>query len=130
LPEKILITDDEHYVLEATMRRLRNRGYDVAGVESGGEALEKITQEPFDLILLDIKLPGMTGIELYKHMQKNEPSLAKKVVFVTGDVMGGDTRSFLSRTKAHYIVKPFSAAQLRKEVNGILSAGEKAGMSN
>jgi response regulator of citrate/malate metabolism len=63
-------------------------------------------------------------------MQKREPSMAKKVVFITGDIMGGDTRNFLSRTKAHYIVKPFSASRLRKEVNGILSARVKTEVHN
>ena len=118
----ILVVDDEPFILKFLCRTLKGQGYNVDGVQDAKEALLKLRNGDYDLILLDIKLPGTSGIELYKHMQKREPSLAKKVVFITGDVMGGDTRNFLSRTKARYIVKPFSANRLRKEVNGILAA--------
>ena len=126
----ILVVDDEPSVLKFLCRTLEGQGYNVDGVQDAKEVLLKLRNGGYDLILLDIKLPGMSGIELYKHMQRREPSLAKKVVFITGDVMGGDTRSFLSRTKAHYIVKPFSASQLRKDVNGILSAWVQAEARN
>jgi len=117
----ILVVDDEPAVLKFLCRTLEEQGYNVDGVQDAKDVLLKLRNGGDDLILLDIKLPGTSGIELYKHMQKRTPALAKKVVFITGDIMGGDTRSFLSRTKAHYIVKPFSAGQLRKEVNGILA---------
>jgi PAS domain S-box-containing protein len=126
----ILVVDDEPAVLKFLCRTLEEQGYKVDGVQDAKEVLLKLRNGGYDLILLDIKLPGTSGIELYKHMQKRTPSLAKKVVFITGDVMGGDTRSFLSRTKAHYIVKPFSAGQLRKEVNGILAARVEPGVHN
>jgi PAS domain S-box-containing protein len=126
----ILVVDDEPAVLKFLCRTLRGQGYNVDGVQNASEVLLKFQNDGYDLILLDIKLPGMSGIDLYKHMQKKEPLLAKKVVFITGDVMGGNTRSFLSRTKAHYIVKPFSAGQLRREVNGILAARVKTETNN
>jgi PAS domain S-box-containing protein len=126
----ILVVDDEPAVLKFLCRTLEEQGYKVDGVQDAKEVLLKLRNGGYDLILLDIKLPGTSGIEIYKHMQKRAPSLAKKVVFITGDIMGGDTRSFLSRTKAHYIVKPFSAGQLRKEVNGILAARVKSDMRN
>jgi PAS domain S-box-containing protein len=126
----ILVVDDEPYILKFLCRTLENQGYNVDGVHDAKEVLLKLRNGEYDLILLDIKLPGINGIELYRHMQKREPSMAKKVVFITGDIMGGDTRNFLSRTKAHYIVKPFSASRLRKEVNGILSARVKTEVHN
>jgi two-component system NtrC family sensor kinase len=73
--------------------------------------------------MLDIKMPGMSGIELYRHFQKISPSLAERVVFITGDVMGPSTMAFLSKTKVPYIIKPFDAKQLKAEVNRVLAGG-------
>jgi len=66
-------------------------------------------------------LPGMSGIELYKNMQKIARSLASRVVFVTGDVMAPDTSDFLSRTKAPHITKPFDVKELKRTVKRILA---------
>ena len=117
----ILVVDDEPSALRFLCRTLEGQGYNVEGVQDARTVLHKLRNGSYDLILLDIKLPGVSGIELYRHMQKRKSSLARKVVFITGDIMSGETRNFLSRTKAHYIVKPFSADKLRKEVNKILS---------
>jgi len=73
--------------------------------------------------MLDIKMPGMSGIELYQHFQKISPALADRVLFITGDIMGTSTMTFLSKTKAPYIIKPFDAKQLTEEVNRVLAVG-------
>jgi DNA-binding LytR/AlgR family response regulator len=65
----------------------------------------------------------MSGIELYKYMQKAVKSLARRVVFITGDMMSKDTAAFLSRTKALYITKPFDAERLKEDINRILTEG-------
>ena len=83
--------------------------------------MEKLGGEDFDVILLDIKLPGKSGIEIYKHLQKAAQSLIRKVIFITGDAMNKDTTAFLSRTKASYISKPFGIEQLKKDIDRILS---------
>ena len=74
-----------------------------------------------DLILLDIKLPGMSGIELYRRLEAIDPALARRAMFVTGDVMEATTRDFLDKTKACYITKPFNIEQLKKDINHILT---------
>jgi CheY-like chemotaxis protein len=68
-------------------------------------------------------MPGMGGINLYEQFQEIAPSLKKRVVFVTGDVMGKRTKDFLTKTKAPYITKPFDAEQLKTEINRILASG-------
>ena len=83
--------------------------------------MEKLGGEDLDVILLDIKLPGESGIELYKHLQKAAKSLVRKVIFITGDAMNKDTTAFLSRTKASYISKPFDAEQLKNNIYRVLS---------
>jgi PAS domain S-box-containing protein len=112
----ILVVDDEPAILRFLSRVLTKEGYQVETVDNGDDALESLESKRYSLILLDIKLPGVSGIEIYKRIQKMSQSLARRVVFVTGDVMGTDTKDFLSRTKAPYIVKPFDTAQLKKKI--------------
>ena len=74
--------------------------------------MKKIKSERYGLILLDMKLPGMRGDELYKRIQRIAGSLARRVVFITGDALGADTIEFLDRTEAPCVTKPFDAEQL------------------
>ncbi|MBM3141910.1 MAG: response regulator, partial [Chloroflexi bacterium] len=74
-----------------------------------------------NLVLIDIKMPAMDGVELYRRIQKIAKSLARRVVFITGDIMGADTEKFLSETKVAHIDKPFDAEQLSREVRRALT---------
>jgi PAS domain S-box-containing protein len=118
---RILVVDDDTIVQEFLTEMLGEEGHEVEIIENGDDALERLKSEDYDVILLDIKLPGMSGIELYEYMQNNLKSSAKKVVFITGDVMGQETMDFLSRTTAPYIPKPFDTEQLKKDIDRILS---------
>ena len=102
---------------------LTGEGHEVETVDNADDALERVKSERYSLILLDIKMPGMSGIELYEHFQKTAKSLARRVVFLTGDVIGADTQAFLSKTRATCITKSFDAKQLKKEINRILAEG-------
>ena len=117
---KILVVDDEPAVLKLLSQLLADEGHHVETVDNADNAVEMVNRRSYSLILLDIKMPGMSGIELYKHFQKEDKSLARRIVFITGDVMGAGTQAFISRTKAPYITKPFDADQLKKEINRIL----------
>jgi len=119
---RILVVDDEPTVLSLVSRVLTGEGHEVETIDNADDALEMIESKRYHLILLDIKMPGMSGIELYKRIHKIAPSLARRIVFITGDVIGARTTAFLSRTKAHHIMKPFDAEQLKRAVNRILTA--------
>jgi PAS domain S-box-containing protein len=118
---KILVVDDEPVILQFLSRVLSDEGHEIETVDNADDALEMVKSKRYSLILLDIKMPGMSGIEFYKHMQKMTPSLAKRVMFVTGDVMEARTTAFLSKTKAPHFTKPFDAEQLKKKVKRILN---------
>jgi CheY-like chemotaxis protein len=117
---KILVVDDESVVRQLLGEELTEEGHHVDTAESAGTALYRIQNVRYDLILLDIKLRGMSGIELYRLMEKMPQSLIDRIIFITGDVMGTDTQKFLSETEAPYISKPFNMEQLNKEINHIL----------
>jgi len=118
---KVLVVDDEQAILQLLSRTLTDEGHEVETVDNAGDALERIKSKRYNLNLLDIKLPGMSGFELYKHLQEVAASLARRVVFVTGDVMEADTKDFLSKTKSRYITKPFDLEQLKNDINRILT---------
>ena len=103
---KILVVDDEAVIRQFVNQTLIDAGHEVALVDSAESALEEVKNKDYQVILLDIKMHGMSGIELYGHFQKISPSLAERVIFITGDVMGPSTMDFLSKTKVPYIIKP------------------------
>lgn len=119
----ILVVDDEPVVREFISKVLTEEGHQVDTVDNAEDALEMVKSKAYRIILLDIKMPGMSGIELFKRFQKMTPSLARKVVFVTGDVMGARTTAFLSKAKSPYITKPFTAGQLNIAINRLFTEG-------
>ncbi len=121
--EQFLVVDDEPLVTDFIKKVLSEEGHLVDTVNSAENALEMVNTKKYRMILLDIKMPGMSGIELYKRLQKISPSLARKVVFVTGDVMGARTTAFLSKAKLPYIMKPFDARQLNSALNRLFTEG-------
>jgi len=117
---KILVVDDEPGVRKFLKQVLTTGGHNVETVDNAEEALERIKGGRYDLILTDIKMPGMSGIELYKNVQKISRALARRVMFITGDVISADTMGFLSRTEAAHITKPFDIEKLVKDINHML----------
>ncbi len=117
---RILVVDDEVIVQQVLGEVLAEEGYVVEAVAHAREALAKLGGNNYSLILLDIKMSGMSGIEFYQHLQQTASPLAGKVVFITGDVLSADTLSFLQKSKAPFLTKPFDNEQLKRKVNRIL----------
>ena len=118
---RILVVDDEPAILVFLKKVLGGEGYEIETTSSGEEALGMIKNKRYSLILCDIKLPGLSGVELYEQIGKTAPSLQKRVIFITGDVTSADTGEFLKRAKASYVTKPFDIAKLKEEVSRMLS---------
>jgi PAS domain S-box-containing protein len=118
---RILVVDDEPVIRQFVSQVLGEQGHTVETVDNAASALKMVKSKRYRLILLDIKMPGMSGVELYKQFQKIAPSLTKRVVFITGDVMGKRTMAFLDKTKTPYMMKPFDARELKKQMNRILA---------
>jgi CheY-like chemotaxis protein len=118
---RILVVDDEPAITQVLKRVLTDEGYEVEITGKAQAALGLIKGGKYALILLDIKLPDMSGIELYQHLDKTAMSLTQRIIFITGDVLGTDTMDFFSRTGASYVTKPFDMEQLKKEVKSKLT---------
>ena len=83
------------------------------------EAWRKLANMEYSCIILDLKMPGMSGRELYQHMRRSSQTLANKVVFISGDTVGPDTRDFISQTGNPLITKPFSLDEFMKTVRDL-----------
>ena len=79
---KVLFVDDEIDFLETLMKRMKKRGVDVAGVGSGEQALYYLNKQPVDVIVLDVRMPGIGGINTLKEIKKMDPLM--EVIMLTG----------------------------------------------
>jgi signal transduction histidine kinase/CheY-like chemotaxis protein len=118
---RILIVDDEVSILDSLSRLLVKQGYTVETVDNCLPALDMILSQKYDFIFLDIKLPGMSGIELYREIEKADASIVRRIAFLTGNIMEKETRQFLQENQATYFLKPFVFKQLIKELDALLS---------
>jgi len=115
--KRILVVDDEETVAEVIARALAKQGHVVDAVLSAGAALEKLTNNDYDLIVSDIRMPGLSGKQLYEQIKEFSPSLAQHIIFTTGDTINPPTEQFLQETKNAYIVKPFQLNELQKLID-------------
>lgn len=120
--EEILIIDDELFVQDLLKDILSGEGYSVDTASNGEEALRKLEQRQYDLLMVDIIMPKINGIEFYNRIRKESPDgeLKDKVIFITGDTLRDETELFFEQNEVNCISKPFSQADLCKKVNEML----------
>ncbi len=87
---------------------------------NGRIAQDMIEEKQYDLCLIDMRTPQMSGKELYQWLKEKHPRLASRVIFTTGDVMSGDVQSFLEQAARPFLPKPFTPSELRAIVKDTL----------
>ena len=123
--KRILIVEDEPAISQLCRTVLTSEGFDVDIAGNGRAAQELIETRHYDMCLVDIRTPAMSGIELYRWLQEKHPELTQKVIFTTGDVMSGDTPVFLQQSARPFIPKPFTPAELKNIIKQTLAEEEK-----
>src|SRR5262249_5073221 len=118
---RVLVVDDEEPVANLLARLLRELGHQPTVVNSGAEALELIERMSFDLVLSDVKMPGMSGFELHQTIKQINPDLAARLVFVTGDMLSAATQARIAQSGNPYIAKPFAIERLETLVRTLLA---------
>jgi CheY-like chemotaxis protein len=107
---KVLVVDDEPVVANSVRRTLSRRGYQVEEAFSGNEALNRILNEMYDLVLLDMRMPDGNGLELLPTIKKHRPKLP--VVMVTGYASIDTAVEAIQRGASDYVAKPFTPDEL------------------
>jgi PAS domain S-box-containing protein len=113
---RVLVVDDEQPIVES-IARLLGREFDVATEVDAAAALERLrTDARFDVVLCDVMMPGMTGIDFFQCLEAELPTLALRVVFLTGGAFTPAAKSFLDRNDRPVVEKPFEADTLRASI--------------
>jgi DNA-binding response OmpR family regulator len=124
--KRILCIEDEPEMIDLIRLILGRRGFEVIGAAGGKEGLEKIRQEPPDLVLLDLMMPDMDGWEVYQQMKADDTTKDIPVIVVTAKAQSIDKVLGLHIAKVDdYIAKPFSPQDLLNSVDKVLG-GESA----
>jgi PAS domain S-box-containing protein len=122
---RILVVDDEAGVRTLIEKTLTRMGHSVDVINDAGAALHIIDAGTvYDVILTDVRMPGMSGIELYPLILRKMPSMKNRIIFITGDVMGLDIRTFLNQNNLPYLAKPFDIELLKEKIDTILKSGQ------
>ncbi len=123
---KILIVDDERDILELVSYNLQKEGFQIETSQNGEDALKKIRSDSFDLLILDLMLPGIQGIELCKVLKSDNETAAIPIIMLTAKSEELDKVLGLEMGADDYITKPFSPRELVARVNAVLRrTGEK-----
>lgn len=121
--KSILVVDDNEDIRNLLTLVLENEGYLVTQGVDGGECLEIIQDKPFDLLLLDVMMPGMSGIEVLKAIRGNKDKKINQlpICMITAKSSIEDIDEALEHGATSYIVKPFRPIALAEKVNTLLN---------
>ncbi|OGR10086.1 MAG: hypothetical protein A2341_21330 [Deltaproteobacteria bacterium RIFOXYB12_FULL_58_9] len=114
---RILIVDDEVGITRA-LRRLFSTDHDVVAATSGDEALRLLSadEEPFDVVVCDLLMPNVTGMDVFDKVTRNDPAMTNRFVFMTGSAFTARARGFVERVTNICLRKPFDLDEVRRTV--------------
>ena len=118
---RVLVVEDEPTVARLIADVLEDEGMYVEVLQDGREALDRAARQSFDLVICDMKMPGLDGQHFYKSLERSGNSLRERFLFVTGDVIAAQTREFLERNHLPHVAKPFRVEELTEKVHGVLA---------
>jgi DNA-binding response OmpR family regulator len=121
---RILVADDETDILELIGFTLEYAGHQVLRAPDGATALEQARQLPPDLIVLDVRMPGLNGYEVCQQLKQDETTRSIPVVFLSAKGQGAEVDHGLGLGAVDYLVKPFAPDQLVRRLEEILSQKE------
>jgi two-component system, NtrC family, sensor kinase len=115
----LLLVDDEEDILDLLRATLEGCGYHAQTASDGEKALRLLAQRPFDLIICDWKMPGLSGQQLYQCLLQSHPEAAKRMIFMTGDMLSETTERFLREQGKTCLAKPFTLAEVQATLSRI-----------
>ena len=107
---RVLVVDDEASVRVSLQRYLAGRGHDVETTASGEDALARLRATLYDAVIVDMRMPDLSGEQLFERLRSNDPAHAERVIFTTGDLVNEQMRRFLDGSGRPCVPKPFEFA--------------------
>jgi DNA-binding NtrC family response regulator len=119
---RILVVDDESGVRKLLEKAFTSKGHSVDVISDAASAMEIIDAGTiYDIIITDVRMPGINGMDLYKLIIRRMPEMKNRVIVITGDVMGEDIKSFLTDYQIPYLTKPFKVKEIEEKIDNILT---------
>jgi len=118
----VLLVDDEEGLRRAVMRFLERHGMRVVAVGDGNDALQQLQHDRFDVIVSDVRMPGMSGGEFLEQLRQHHPAMVHRLVFTTGDSFATDTAALLRDSGLPALVKPYDFASLERKLREVVNS--------
>ena len=124
-PLRLLVVDDEPDLRNIIVRLLERRNHKVDAAGDGDEAWDRLQDQSYDCIMLDLRMAGTGGQELFQRLNAADPVMAGKIIFLTGDMANSSTRSFLDPLANLVLQKPISIGDLEQAIAVVTGNGQK-----
>ncbi|GAB3553270.1 hypothetical protein GCM10027404_25400 [Arthrobacter tumbae] len=121
MPHKILVVDDDADIRDLVSTKLESSGYEVETAGDGVAGLELATNNEYSLVISDVMMPGMSGVDMVRMMRSAEPPISVPVILLTAKNQERDIENGFAAGVTDYVVKPFSPRELAARVAGILA---------
>src|SRR5512139_4115517 len=118
---RVLVVDDDADILALVSYKLSRSGFEVDSARDGQKAIERLTANPPDLVLLDIMMPGLSGLEVLDRLRSSATTARLPVIMLTAKAQEGDVERGFERGADDYIIKPFSPRELVSRVQAVLA---------
>jgi two-component system NtrC family sensor kinase len=122
--KRILVVDDEKYILDFFVEAFQAVSMSVDTVNNGQAALQKMENFRYDIVITDFRMPQMSGKELFNWIREHRPRLANRIIFVTGDTVSNETRSFFEENHSRFLAKPFKIEEVKEVIQRVLESNK------
>ena len=122
---RIVVADDDQDILDLVVFKLTQAGYDAVPVSDGVAALAAIEAELPRLAILDVMMPGLSGMDVLRTVRANEATKDLDVILLTARARDADVDTGFASGASDYVIKPFSPRELMHRVNAVLARGNR-----
>lgn len=122
--KRVLVIDDEESISTLIRQALVAQGFEVKVATHGERALSELKTNDFDLAICDWKMPGLDGKQIYEQLRATDPKICERMIFITGDVVNTEIRSFLEKEKRPCLAKPFTLPEFQTVVQDMMAASK------
>jgi signal transduction histidine kinase/CheY-like chemotaxis protein len=117
----VLVVEDEAALGAAVAESLHDAGFEVDRAGDGLDALDRLREKSYDLIICDLKMPRLDGAQFYRELGATRPEMTRRIMFVTGDVAGTEAERFLDESGCRWLAKPFRLKDLLRAARDMVT---------